>query len=95
MWPGMLAETRELLRRFSGREPGFQSLGYPEAVACIRGELDNNEGLRRLVSSTCAYARRQRTWFRHQLAATSIAGGEFSEMVSAALRRCDSYAPAA
>jgi tRNA dimethylallyltransferase len=74
MWPRMLEEVRELLRRFNGEEPGFQSLGYPEAVACAQGRLSPDEGLARLVNSTCAYARRQRTWFRHQLSACGIGG---------------------
>jgi tRNA dimethylallyltransferase len=72
MWPAMLEEVRELLRRFSGEEPGFQSLGYPEAVACAQGRLSPAEGLTRLVNGTCAYARRQRTWFRHQLSAQAV-----------------------
>ena len=105
MWPGMLEEVRGLLASFTGREPGFQSLGYPEALACVRGELEPEEGLRRLVQATCAYARRQRTWFRHQLSATPLAGGDREDMLQKALasiaqsRRCEvlrqaaSYAP--
>jgi len=86
MWPRMLAEVRELLRRFSGEEPGFRSLGYPEAVACVRGTLAPEEGLRRLISSTCAYARRQRTWFRHQLSAQAVAGADLEAMRGQALQ---------
>ena len=85
MWPKMLSEVEELLRRFTGEEPGFQSLGYPEAVACARGRLSSEEGLRRLISSTCAYARRQRTWFRHQVAAAALAGGRPEDMLAGAL----------
>jgi len=85
MWPGMLAEVRGLLRSFTGREPGFNSLGYPEAVACVRGELGQEEGLRRLIQATCAYAKRQRTWFRHQIAATPLAGGCPKDMTREAL----------
>ncbi len=85
MWPGMLAEVRGLLRSFTGQEPGFNSLGYPEAVACVRGELGQEEGLRRLVQATCAYAKRQRTWFRHQIAATPLAGGCPKDMTREAL----------
>jgi tRNA dimethylallyltransferase len=86
MWPAMLEEVRELLRRFSGEEPGFQSLGYPEAVACAQGRLSSDEGLARLVNSTCAYARRQRTWLRHQLSAQPVAGGRLEDMLGQALR---------
>lgn len=86
IWPRMLAEVRGLLRRFSGEEPGFRSLGYPEAVACAQGRLSADEGLARLVNSTCAYARRQRTWFRNQLGAQAVAGGSLEDMRRQALR---------
>jgi tRNA dimethylallyltransferase len=85
MWPLMLKEVAELLSRFTGEEPGFQSLGYPEAVACVHGQLSLAEGLRRLISGTCAYARRQRTWFRHQVAAAALAGGRPEDMLAGAL----------
>ncbi|MBI5238845.1 MAG: tRNA (adenosine(37)-N6)-dimethylallyltransferase MiaA [Elusimicrobia bacterium] len=91
MWPKMLDEVRGLLRRFRGDEPGFQSLGYPEAVACARGELPPEAGLARLVSATNAYARRQRTWFRHQLPARSVAGGGAEEMLRQAVSLIPSH----
>jgi tRNA dimethylallyltransferase len=84
MWPDLLEEVRGLLKKFSGTEPGFQSLGYAEAVACARGELPPQEGLARLVASTCAYAKRQRTWFRTQLAAQPLAGGDPDSMLRGA-----------
>lgn len=85
MWPAMLAEVRGLLRRFTGAEPGFESLGYPQALACARGEMIPEEGLRLLIQSTCAYAKRQRTWFRHQVAATAVAGGPCPDMLRSVL----------
>lgn len=81
MWPLMLDEVRVLLRRFTGREPGFGSLGYPEALACARGELSREEGLARLINATGAYARRQRTWLRNQLAARPVDGASVEEML--------------
>ncbi len=85
MWPRMLDEVRILLRRFSAEEPGFHSLGYPDAIACAQDRLAPDDGLARLVSSTCAYARRQRTWFRHQLNAQAVAGGSLESMLTQAL----------
>lgn len=81
MWPLMLDEVRGLLRRYRGDEPGFQSLGYPEAAACARGGLSREEGLSRLTAATNAYARRQRTWLRSQLAALPVAGAGTAEML--------------
>ena len=85
MWPNILREVRELVpSRYAGTEPGFQSLGYRQALLCLRGELSENEGLRGLVRETKAYAKRQRTWLRHQLAARSIAGGATADMLAQA-----------
>ncbi|UPT72941.1 MAG: hypothetical protein M0D55_13610 [Elusimicrobiota bacterium] len=38
MWPAMLAEVRALVpAAYRGDEPGFTSLGYREALACVKG----------------------------------------------------------
>ena len=56
----------------------------PAQVAGYR-ELSSTEGLERLVASTNAYAKRQRTWFRNQLEARSISGGRTEEMFRQAM----------
>ena len=94
MWPAMLEEVAGLLGRFSGSEPCFASLGYPEAVACVRGQLEPEEGLQRLINSTCAYAKRQRTWFRHQVSAVPVTGGRIEDMLSTCLAHCGCREPA-
>ncbi|MCX5789386.1 MAG: tRNA (adenosine(37)-N6)-dimethylallyltransferase MiaA [Elusimicrobia bacterium] len=67
MFPAMVEEVRRLVpSRYSGREPGFSSLGYPEALACACGALSSAETLKSFVASTRAYAKRQATWFRRQ-----------------------------
>lgn len=44
-----------------------QALGYREIAAFLHGELPDRDALRQtLVGRTVQYARRQRTWFRHQ-----------------------------
>ncbi|MEQ1918715.1 MAG: tRNA dimethylallyltransferase, partial [Elusimicrobiota bacterium] len=73
MWPGLLAEVKSLVpAELIGTEPGFTSLGYREALACARGEMSPNDGLAELIRGTVAYAKRQRTWFRNQLAAEAL-----------------------
>lgn len=76
MWPALLAEVRALVpSRFRGDEPGFTSLGYREALAVLRGEIDSDDGLAEMIRATHAYAKRQRTWFRNQLpGAVAIVG---------------------
>lgn len=79
-WPRMLEEARGLAARYGGTEPGFQSLGYPEALACVRGTLGPEEGLSRMIRATLAYAKRQRTWLRHQLESAEIPGARAEAM---------------
>lgn len=85
MWPGMLSEMRGLRARLGGAEPGLESLGYASALACLRGEISSEEGLKRLIASTCAYAKRQRTWFGAQRGAIPIQGGPLDAMLEQAL----------
>jgi len=68
MFPALLEEVRSLVpSHYLGLEPGFRCLGYPEAVACVRGEMGEGEALEAMIRSTCGYAKRQRTWFRRQV----------------------------
>lgn len=85
MWPSMLSELKDLAPRLGGAQQALQSLGYGEAMACLRGELSSEEGLRRLIASTNAYAKRQRTWLRTQLSGTPISGGTPDAMLTRAL----------
>ena len=75
MWPALLAEVRALVpSRFRGDEPGFTSLGYREAIAVLRGDCSMEGGLAEMIRATHAYAKRQRTWFRHQLPGAAAVG---------------------
>ncbi len=73
MWPALLDELEALVpARFRGDEPGLSSLGYPQALAVLRGELSSEDGLAEFQRATRAYAKRQRTWFRGQLKGAAI-----------------------
>ena len=63
---GLLDEVRGLLSRFSPELRPFRAIGYRHAVAVLRGEMDLAAARRDLVTATMQYAKRQRTWFRHQ-----------------------------
>jgi tRNA dimethylallyltransferase len=74
---GLLEEGRALLDRYGGAlPPGSSALGYPEVLRHLRGELSLDEGLRGIVTRTRQYAKRQRTWFRHQDAYEPVPAGE-------------------
>ena len=65
---GLLDEARRL--RDQGYErtlPALTGVGYAEALAHLDGQLTLPEAIERTTIRTRQYARRQRTWFRHQL----------------------------
>ncbi len=80
---GLLDEVRGLLAR--GHVPTLrplQAIGYREAVAVALGAADES-GLRHaIVGATMRYAKRQRTWFRHQADVTWFEDG--TSLVAAA-----------
>jgi tRNA dimethylallyltransferase len=79
---GLLDETRDL--RTAGREHALRALravGYDEAIELLAGRIDREEAEARTSQRTRQLAKRQRTWFRHQLVAERI--GAESETVEA------------
>lgn len=76
-FPKVIEEVRRLVpARYTGREPGFKSLGYPEALSVLRGEVPPAQALERTVRNTLAYAKRQATWFRGQAAVRWLPAGD-------------------
>jgi tRNA dimethylallyltransferase len=65
---GFVAEVRRTLERgVAPNAPGLDGVGYREVVAMLEGRLPER-GLRdAIVGATRRYAKRQDTWFRHQL----------------------------
>ncbi len=65
---GLVEEVKGLLERGYGPEdPGMSGTGYREVAAYLGGDMTLDEALDRMRSQTRQYARRQLTWFRHQL----------------------------
>lgn len=63
---GILDEARALLARFGAALPPKLPIGYPEACAAVRGELDVEEAIRRVQVAHRRYARRQVIWLRKE-----------------------------
>ena len=60
----MCAETKALLDEgYPSDVPALKSLGYPQAVQFLRGQLSRREALEQISLLTRQYAKRQRTWF--------------------------------
>jgi tRNA dimethylallyltransferase len=75
---GLAGEVDSLLRAgFSPSDPGMTGAGYREMVEHLRGEKDLEGTTEAIRRSHRRYARRQITWFRHQLPGGSLRlGGE-------------------
>ncbi len=65
---GFADEVAALLRAGCSRDdPGLNGVGYREMADCVEGRVTLEEAARRTRAATRRYARRQATWFRHQL----------------------------
>ncbi|MFQ5688653.1 MAG: tRNA (adenosine(37)-N6)-dimethylallyltransferase MiaA [Gemmatimonadota bacterium] len=64
---GWLEEVERLRTEASADAPVWSAVGYRDVLALADGRLTRDEALERIVRATWAYARRQRTWFRHQM----------------------------
>jgi len=64
---GLINETKTLLSKgYDEKLPSMSSLGYPEMIKYIKGELSLDEALELLQKNTRNYAKRQLTWFRRE-----------------------------
>jgi tRNA dimethylallyltransferase len=65
---GLVEEVMGLLEAgCSPEDPGMTGAGYREAVAHLRGSLPLDRMIEEIQKAHRRYARRQITWFRHQL----------------------------
>lgn len=65
---GLVAEVRRVLDAgIAPDAPGLDGVGYREVVSMLQGRLPASELREAIVGATRRYAKRQETWFRHQL----------------------------
>lgn len=82
---GLLGEVRGLLARGYGPTlRPLRAIGYRQAVAVVRGEMDPESARRDIVTETMRYAKRQMTWFRHQSDPVWAAGPDAAFELAAA-----------
>ncbi len=65
-------EVRRLIADVAPDAPAWNATGYDVIRRLVQGELDRAAALDRVVIETRQYAKRQRTWFRHQLAGRAV-----------------------
>jgi tRNA dimethylallyltransferase len=64
---GFPDEVRALVARgLAADAPGLEAVGYREMRACLDGRLSLPAALAAIVLATRRFAKRQRTWFRHE-----------------------------
>jgi tRNA dimethylallyltransferase len=83
---GLVQETEGLLRRgLEQNRTAMQAIGYRQVVEHLRGERPLAETIALVKQKTRQFAKRQMTWFRHQLPVTRIevAPEESAESVAA------------
>ncbi len=91
---GWIDEVRALLDTSPGLDaPAFSSIGYRHVASLLGGELSRDKVLESICGDTWQYARRQRTWCRHQLPPQAVTldaerpSGELADRIASDLQR--------
>jgi tRNA dimethylallyltransferase len=63
---GLIEETRGLIETYGDSPRAFDSLGYRQARAVLRGEMSREQAVAAAQQSHRNYAKRQQTWFRRE-----------------------------
>jgi tRNA dimethylallyltransferase len=69
---GLVEEVRALVARHGEDAPGLNAHGYAELIPYLRGERTLEEALELVRKNTRAYTKRQETWNRTQLPASTV-----------------------
>ncbi len=69
---GWIDEAAALDKQYSEDAPAWKACGYRVVRAVVRGEQTLAEARATILVHTRQYAKRQRTWFRNQLAAADV-----------------------
>ncbi len=69
---GWVDEVEELSRKVSLDAPAWKASGYAVMRKHVEGDLDLSTARERVIIETRQYAKRQRTWFRHQLPPATV-----------------------
>ncbi len=70
---GWVDEVRRVLSSGTAPDaPGLDAVGYRDIVRYLQGSLAEQKLTETIDAATRRYARRQETWFRHQLAAHDV-----------------------
>jgi tRNA dimethylallyltransferase len=77
---GALAEAKALAaRRLDPSLPAMKAVGLPELLSYLQGDIPLGTAIAAAQRATRRYAKRQMTWFRHQMAPDLVLDAQFSE----------------
>jgi tRNA dimethylallyltransferase len=71
---GLIEETRTLWEKYGLGAGALSSLGYKQALQCLRGELGREQAIQAAQQAHRNYAKRQMTWFRREPDVTWLSG---------------------
>lgn len=69
---GWVDEVRQLMNRVPPDAPAWKASGYSAIREHVEGKTDLSTTRQRIIIETRQYAKRQRTWFRHQLPESAV-----------------------
>jgi len=85
---GLVEETSSLLEKYGTAPRPLSALGYKQAVALVRGEIDRKTAVQAAQQAHRNYAKRQMTWFRREPDVIWISGfGDDAVVQSEAIRK--------
>ncbi len=89
---GLVEEAARLRQRYPVWSPtASQAIGYAEALALLDGQVDRATALARMVARTRHLAKRQMTWFRHQLSVVWVDVDPQAGPAAAAAQVCEKW----
>ncbi|NLZ56686.1 MAG: tRNA (adenosine(37)-N6)-dimethylallyltransferase MiaA [Clostridiaceae bacterium] len=87
---GLLDETRYWQQlELEPNLPAARIIGYREMLTYLEGKSSLPESMDELVRNTRRYAKRQLTWIRNKMSATSLPGGDLPAAMNLILRSLD------
>ncbi len=95
---GWADEVEALMRTVPDDAPAWKATGYRQVRMMVRGERTRAEARESIVIETRQYAKRQRTWFRHQLPAQRVTrfdpqAADWRDVVDRWWRECSTVGP--
>jgi tRNA dimethylallyltransferase len=69
---GWIDEVERLMTSVEADAPAWKASGYSAVREHVEGKADLSTTRQRIIIETRQYAKRQRTWFRHQLPASAV-----------------------